>query len=403
MLKDIIVAYDNCCAAGIKTALVTVVHVVGSSYRGPGARMLIDARGNLTDAISGGCLEGDALRKALNAISQNKNRLVTYDTNNEDDAAFGVQLGCAGIIQVLFEPIDVVDGNNPMELLRKIISERKEVVLMTFFNAENKNAIQLGTRILVKGKEQKTKDNKQEAKGTEQKEKDNEQYFPFDSSLLHDYAIDVLLKKKSFFKTLELENIHVIVFFEFIPPPIALNIVGAGNDAIPLVQMAEILGWDVQIIDGRSTHAKAERFASTCAINVVGFQNLHHLNLHIDDQTAFVLMTHNYNYDLAMLRLLLTKKVKYIGVLGPKKKLDLILETLKSEGIELTSAQRKSIYSPVGLDIGAETPEDIALSIVSEIKAVFSKNKSGFLKNKNKPIHERAISNEISIFSPSCD
>ncbi len=378
MLKDIIKAYDNCRAAGIKTALVTVVHVLGSSYRGPGARMLIDARGNLTDAISGGCLEGDALRKALSAIAQNKNRLVTYDTNNEDDAAFGAQLGCAGIIQVLFEPIDYANANNPIELLKKISADRKETVLMTFFNVENKNALQLGTRFLMDGSIEK---------GIANNEK------------LRNDAARCLKLKKSSFKTFDFENVTTTVFFEFIPPPIALYIFGAGNDAIPLVQMSEILGWEVHITDGRGSHAKAERFGSTCSINIIGFQNIHNSDIQIDEQTAIVLMTHNYSYDLAMLRLLLTKKVKYIGILGPKKKLDRILENLRSEGIVLTRAQRKSIYAPIGLDIGAETPEDIALSIVSEIKTVFSKTKGSFLKNKNKPIHERAIRNQLSVSS----
>ncbi len=376
-LKEIIKAYDDCQISGLKTALVTVVHVIGSSYRGPGARMLIDEKGNLTGAISGGCLEGDALRKALFAISQQQSKLVTYDTSNEDDAAFGVQLGCEGIIQVLFEPIDNDSEFNPINLFRRIVSKRENSVLLTFFNAEEKNTPQIGTCFLVTttfGELQK---------------------FP---KRLEQQTNEIILEAQlclnnniSAFGKYAWKNKSITVFFEFIAPPISLYIVGAGNDAIPLVNMADLMGWEVSVVDGRKTHAKTERFIPACSINLVGFENLRGLELQIDDQTAFVLMTHNYNYDLAMLRVLLTKNVKYIGILGPKKKLVRMLEELSKGGVKLSKSQFKSIYGPVGLDIGAETSEEIALSIIAEIKAVFSNKKGKFLKDKKQAIHsERA-------------
>src|ERR1700716_4205359 len=104
-LQDIIKTFEEAKHQGKKTALATVVHVEGSSYRRPGARMLVTEDGKLTGAISGGCLEGDALRKALLAINQQQNKLVIYDSTDEDDAKFGVQLGCNGIVYILFEPI----------------------------------------------------------------------------------------------------------------------------------------------------------------------------------------------------------------------------------------------------------------------------------------------------------
>src|SRR5678815_3180561 len=123
-IVEIIQAYDAAVHAGKKSALAAVVHLDGSSYRRPGARMLVTDEGELTGAISGGCLEGDALRKAMMVLSQQKSKLVTYDTNDEDDAIVGVQLGCAGVIQVLFEPINPNDQNNPIQLLSLIhISE----------------------------------------------------------------------------------------------------------------------------------------------------------------------------------------------------------------------------------------------------------------------------------------
>src|SRR6185312_13507731 len=115
-IREIINAYEAANKAGKKTALAAVVHINGSSYRRPGARMLVTDGGELTGAISGGCLEGDALRKAMMVLAQQKSKLVTYDTSDEDDATIGIQLGCAGIIQVLFDPINENDVNKPIRL-----------------------------------------------------------------------------------------------------------------------------------------------------------------------------------------------------------------------------------------------------------------------------------------------
>ena len=103
---QLINAFEKAKQMQLQCALVTVVHVDGSSYRRAGARMLVTEDGQMTGAISGGCLEGDALRKAMLALSQRKKKLVTYNTSDEEDAAIGMQLGCEGIIQVLFEPIN---------------------------------------------------------------------------------------------------------------------------------------------------------------------------------------------------------------------------------------------------------------------------------------------------------
>ena len=130
-IRDIIKAYDEAKKAGKQTALATVVHVEGSSYRRPGARMLIEDDGQLTGAISGGCLEGDALRKALLVMTERRSRLVTYDTMDDDDAKFGVGLGCNGIIQVLIEPINDADANSPIQYLKTINEKRQTSVLVT--------------------------------------------------------------------------------------------------------------------------------------------------------------------------------------------------------------------------------------------------------------------------------
>jgi xanthine/CO dehydrogenase XdhC/CoxF family maturation factor len=165
-------------------------------------------------------------------------------------------------------------------------------------------------------------------------------------------------------------------------------VVGAGNDAIPLMQIADTIGWEVRVVDGRGTHAKPERFVSACQVLVSRPEKVLE-QIPIDDQTVFVLMTHNYNYDLAMLKSLLQRKVRYIGVLGPKKKLDRMLTEMRDEGMQLSGEQLNTIYGPVGLEIGAETAEEIAISIIAEIKAVLAGKPGGLLRNKQDVIHSR--------------
>src|SRR6478672_7763994 len=130
-LRDIVKAFDGATKAGKRTALATVVHVEGSSYRRPGARMLVTEDGILTGAISGGCLEGDALRKALSAMESGQNKLVTYDTTDEDDIQFGVQLGCNGIVHILFEPIHTEKPFHPLHLLQQTVQLAKPASLVT--------------------------------------------------------------------------------------------------------------------------------------------------------------------------------------------------------------------------------------------------------------------------------
>ncbi|MDQ6901447.1 MAG: XdhC family protein [Bacteroidota bacterium] len=371
-IREIIKAYDAATKAGKKSALAAVVHLNGSSYRRPGARMLVTDEGELTGAISGGCLEGDALRKAMLVLSQQKSRLVTYDTNDEDDATIGVQLGCAGIIQVLFEPINVNDHNNPTQLLRKAIAVRQQAVLITLFSLEDKKNEQAGTCMLIEKNGNISGD------------------IPFPGlkkNIMEDAAL-VMQAQTSSFKNYQTENIGLTAFIEFLQPPVSLTIAGAGNDAIPMMQMADILGWDVRIIDGRGTHARPERFVSACQVLVSKPEKVLE-QIPSDERTAFVLMTHNYNYDLAMLKALIFYDVLYIGLLGPKLKLKRMLAEMKEQGIEINEQQLQKIYGPVGLEIGAETAEEIAVSIIGEIQAVISGTSGGLLRDKQGVIHSR--------------
>ncbi|MBN8853774.1 MAG: alanine dehydrogenase [Sphingobacteriales bacterium 50-39] len=362
-IKDIVQAYDLAHQKGLRAALATVVHVEGSSYRRPGARMLVTEDGRLTGAISGGCLEGDALHKALFAIQQQQNKLVIYDTTGEDDLRFGVQLGCNGIVDILFEPIDSRQPHNPIQLLRELIRDRRDAVLVTLFSSDRTSTGEHpGTSLLYTGDSIQTS-------------------LPEEGFVLADVR-KAFQDKASDFKQYPLFN----GFVEYLSTPPALVIAGAGNDVMPLVEITSLLGWHTTVVDGRPHHATRERFSKADEVLVAKPQEVL-TRLRTDEHTLFVLMTHNYNYDIALLRELLQKDYSYIGVLGPRKKLDRMIEELLQTGLTLDEQQLSTLHGPVGLDIGAETAQEIAVSIVAEIKAILSHRTGNMLKNKIYPIH----------------
>jgi len=365
---DIVTAYDEANALGKKTALATVVLVEGSAYRRAGARMLITEDGQLTGAISGGCLEGDALRKARLVILQQQPLLVTYDTTDDDDAKLGVGLGCNGIIHILIEPI-TGDINNPISLLKYIISNRHHAVLVTMFSVEDRKAPQPGTCLCLT-------DDKLTASLPENA--------PYRLALITN-AKQVLEQQHSEIQVYE-AGVNYTAFIEYIKPVISLVIVGAGNDAVPLTRIASVLGWDITVIDGRANYAVSQRFPlAGQVITAKPNEVLQHIE--INGRTAIVLMTHNYNYEIALLKELLPTLLPYIGILGPKKKLERMLAEIEDAGMHISEEQLSRIYGPVGLDIGAEGAEEIALSVVSEIKAVLSSRQGYSLKYKPVPIH----------------
>ena len=361
---DIIEAFEKAKSEGKSSALATVVHVEGSSYRKEGARMLITEDGELTGAISGGCLEGDALRKALFVMQEKKPKLVIYDTSNEDDVEVGYQLGCEGIIKVLIEPINHEEPVHPITILKEATASRNNAVIVTLFSLKHNN-VQKGTCLLVKEDEfiLESMD---------------------DEMLLNKLMPDVktsLANKKSINRNYGGNDEELTAFIHFLKPQPTLILVGAGNDAIPLVKMAEVVGWKVTVVDGRPNYASKKRFSSGCQVMVSKPEEIFS-GIEMDEQTLFVLMTHNYNYDLAVLRQLIGKNVQYIGILGSRNKLARMLDDLSSDGGNIEKALSK-IYSPVGLDIGAETPEEIALSITSEIQAVLAGRSVNHLRRLN--------------------
>lgn len=353
-IRDILAAYQDAKKKGQNAVLATVVEVEGSSYRRPGARMLVTEDGTITGAISGGCLEGDARRKALLALRQNTNKLISYDSTDESDAEMGVQLGCNGIVHILFEPLFAENGQNVLEQIAANYNPGSETFLVTHFAREGAGGTQCMQHVQALPQDLQTTLGNMPAGQ-------------------HVAIVDDKHAGKR--------------LVQRVPPVLQLIIAGAGNDAIPLHKLATELGWRVAIGDGRPAYATQKRFegAQVYALKPQPFFDA----LAIDAQTFCMLMTHNYPYDLAMLQLLLATETPYIGVLGPAAKGARMVDDLRNAGVPLDEQALAKMHAPAGLDLGAETPDEIAVSIVAEILAVQRGHTGGFLKHRNKPIHER--------------
>lgn len=364
-IRQIIQAYVQARSEGKRAVLATVVHIEGSAYRAPGARMLITEDGQLTGAISGGCLEGDVLRKALLVITDEKPLLITYDTSDEENALIGVSLGCNGIIRILLEPIRERQSNNVIELLQLAMDKEHQAVLITFFSPSDKKQLLQGTQAAL------INNNILTAAGG----------LPVAAADILPDLNRVLADKASAF----VQYPSFTAFIEYIAPVPSLVIAGAGNDVIPLVQMAALLDWDVTLLDGRPAYANQRRFPGCQVMITQPDKALQQIQ--VNEHTAIVLMSHNYQYDKAVLAQALASTAAYIGILGPKKKKDRLREELAAEGVVLPA--QDCVYGPIGLDIGAETSEEIALAIIAEIKAVFAGRPGASLRSINGNIHQR--------------
>ena len=366
--KAIVEAFRKTDHAVRKVALATVVRVRGSSYRSPGARMLITDDGKWTGSISGGCLEGDALRKARKVMQDQEAQLVTYDTSEDSNQNLGIGLGCNGIIDVLLEPVNETRPHDPIKLFDKIIGIHEPVALATVFS----NSRFQGEKLLIN--------------------RNQEVLISFSSESLNSLVMPDVARafetKRSEVMHYTLDGEALEVFVELIQPAISVMIFGGGFDARPVSSLAKSLGWEVTVTDECVAHIAPLFFPTADKLSLC-HRDFVDRDFQITPFTACVLMSHNYEYDRDVLRKLLKSPSPYIGILGPRKRFDKMLAEYTKEGIHLAGDDLHRIHSPIGLDIGAEAPDEIALSIVAEIQGKFASRSGGFLKYRNAPIHQR--------------
>lgn len=369
-IQAIIDVYDKLYAKGeVRTALATVVYVEGSSYRRAGARLLVAENGLFSGGISGGCLEGDALRRAKQAIVQSKPSIVRYDTREDDAHQIGVGLGCNGVIDVLIAPLDHADPHNPVHVLRECQADRHPNVLITVTTLQGEVAgLETGQMVRYRSDESLL---------------EVFQGAGFAAQLLADVK-EVLAQRKSTINTYPVAMGSVACFLEFLPPTMHLILQGGNYDLYPLLRMARELGWQTTVVaPAKKLNKEAFDLANLVVPDKTG-------PVDVDEFTATLLMSHDYRTDLENLQKMLATPVSYIAMLGPRKRTEKILTELEEvNGVVLTPADLQRIYSPAGIDIGALSPEEIALAILAEITAVFAGRDGGFLRERVGPIHER--------------
>jgi len=361
-LLEIIKYFERLDPKETKTVLATVVDVKGSSYRLPGARMLIGERGEMLGTVSGGCLEADVLERANRVLQTGKTEIFTYDTTGLEDSVFSLNMGCRGVIRILLE----CPKPNFINFFHHLYETRHNGLAATLISAKAKNS-RVGARLTL--------------------DEDKLVLSDFSPALTESFMSDclaVLQEKKSKL----IENDFGEFFLEFIPSSVSIIIFGAGADAIPVTETAKNLGWRVTIVDHRAAFASKERFPNADEIILTRPENFEG-NLPVDENTVAVVMSHNYEHDKKTLRFLLNSKASYIGALGPKRRTDNILREWSEASETFSDEQLNKLYAPIGLDIGADAPESIALSIVAEIKSVLKDRNGGFLRQRNGSIYNR--------------
>lgn len=347
-------------APGEKAILATVIDLEGSGYRRPGARMLIDENGKSIGTVSGGCLEADVLERAKKVLQTGEPTVITYDTTKDENSLFGLGMGCRGVVRILLEQIE--KESEFIEYVSASLNQRTPIKAATLIKTK-RNDLKIGARILQ-----------------------DELNF-FGAQLSFDEILEIKNLPADAAKVANLSFGEI--FVETIKPPPEIQLFGAGYDALPLVKLAKELGWRVTLIDHRAAWANDERFPEADEIVVSRAETLPE-ELFADGMAVAVVMTHNYEADKKILSRLLSADYQYIGALGPKKRTEKILAELAEDSLNFSPSQLEKLYAPVGLDIGADTPESIALSIVAEIQSVLAGRNGGFLRLRQGGIYNRA-------------
>lgn len=329
-MKELPAIIDALLAPAARPAvLATLVSVEGSSYRRPGARLLVQADGRRIGSISGGCLEEDVMARAARVQATGEADAVVYDTTSENDLVWGVGLGCHGVVRVLLEK--VAPSPPWVRAMAKNFAARRPTALAVTHAGAEKAA--WGTQLAAPG----------------------------------DCADPERL------------------FLDVVAPPPALVIFGAGDDAQPLARLAAELGWQIAVADPRAAFATAERFPGATRFVAPADQLVEKVAPGAD--VLAVVMTHHYVHDLPVLKALLQRPLAYLGLLGPRKRAEKILGDIEQAGTRLTAAQRAQLHAPVGLDLGADSPEQVALSIIAEMQLVMSGRNGRSLRERTQPIH----------------
>ncbi|NQD95568.1 XdhC family protein [Pseudomonas sp. CrR25] len=385
LLEAIAVAERN----GDEAVLATVVKVEGSAYRRPGARLLIPLYGSRVGSISGGCLEADVAKKAWWLTDSGAPVLRRYSTGasedeDDQDAALTFGLGCNGTVYVLLERHGGTRRATVVELLRQVRDRQLPGVAATVISTYRRASVQVGERLLL------TPDGSVSGALCQPH---------LDAQVRRDLVV-ALAQQQSALRVYSEPRGEVEVFFEFVAPPRRLLVFGAGHDAQPLVRLAKLLEWQVTVLDGRAHYARAERFPEADAVMLAEAPRASALQA-LMDGAAVVVMTHSYSQDRQWLGVALQGAPSYIGQLGPRERTERLLAEISAPATALPALA--TLHYPVGLDLGGDTPECVAMAILAEITAALNCRSGGMLQRRAAPIHppERVIHQRLATPSPA--
>ena len=369
-MKEIqaIVSLARTAGEGEPLALATVVKIRGSAYRRPGARMLMTSDGRTAGMISGGCLENDVKERAAKVMASGKPCLLTYDSTAPYDIVFGLGLGCNGVVQGVIEKVSAQDPHGVLALFEKCLESRLPARLATLFDGHQEAGDALGARLIVWPDGQSTAT-----------------FHNADSmAAMRSLLVETEGRRAAIRPLLLPEGKKLGALIETIAPPVPLVVFGAGDDAVPVVALAKGLGWHVTVIDARPDYAKFERFPTADSVLCLRSESTPVLS----PNSVVMIMTHSYSRDKEILKRLLSMNLRYIGALGPRARTEKILAEHREEGVTFSTAELAPLHGPAGLDIGAETPEEIAVSILAEIQAVLMRRPGTPLRDKDGGIHD---------------
>jgi xanthine dehydrogenase accessory factor len=340
---------------GGSAVLATVIRIAGSAYRRPGAKLLIEEDGITQGGVSGGCLESDVRAHALRILGGAENRMLHYDTGSDEETLWGLGLGCEGAVDVYLQRIDaafMVEG--PGKQMRELLVAGVPFASITFLHGRSEGKTLVFARGSLAG-------------SCGSPDVDLELSERAGALLEGDGGADVI------------EAGHA-AFVDVLRPPPRLFIFGAGDDARPLAALAAATGFEVTVVDHRPAYLNAQRFPPPLRLSVRRpSDGVAGLPLGIARKNFAVVQTHSLAHDRDWLRSLSGQPLAYVGLLGPRSRRQVVLRALDWDGVDL--------FAPVGLDIGADGPEQVAVSIVAELLAVNARREPTHLRARVGGIH----------------
>ncbi|MDH7446646.1 XdhC family protein [Aquimarina sp. 2201CG14-23] len=336
--KEIIASYQKASQNGIRAVIATVVDVDGSSYRRPGVGMLILENNHMTGAVSGGCVEKEVLRQSQSVFETGQAKMMTYNGR--------YRLGCEGVLYILIEPFSISDST--ISIIQEYLSARMIFRIKSYYNKNEGFSSNMGSTICF----------------------GEAQEFACSNSL----DVDVIKEDKT-----------VSCFDREMQPCFRLVIIGSEHDTVQLSAIASATGWEVEVVNTPKNPKIISDFPGADKVWNLAPEDL--VIDRVDKQTAIVLMTHNFAKDLLYLQAIKDTQPVYVGLLGPSRRREKLLSAFIEYFPDVTDEFMDCIHGPAGLNLGAETPQEIAISIIAEILSVVRNQKPIPLQDKIGGIH----------------